>query len=61
MGKRGELVLLTGRLMRDTDEDHPKDVKRLEEELDPNGEYGKPSRGAFYRMMDEVGQIYPIF
>ena len=60
MGKRGELVLLTGKLMRDTDEDHPKDVKKLAEEIDPNGEYGKPSRGVLYRMMDEVGQIYPI-
>ena len=60
MGKRGELAILAGRLMRDTDEDHPKNVKRLAEEIDPNGEYGKPGRGMIYRLMDDVGQIYPV-
>ena len=33
MGKRGELVLLTGKLMKDTDKNHPKDIKELREEI----------------------------
>ena len=60
MGKRGELVLLTGKLMKDTDKNHPKDIKELREEINQDGAYGCPGRGVVYRIMDDVGQVYQV-
>ena len=60
MGKRGELVLLTGKLMKDTDKNHPKDIKELREEINQDGAYGCPGRGVVYRMINDVGQVYQV-